>query len=310
MRLLLSLAFILLAALASVVPAAAESRTGSRLGKGFVSATAIVSGAKLHYVRGGEGPALILVHGFPQDWHEFRAVMPRLAKRFTVIAVDLRGIGRSVATSGGFSAATMAGDIHDLISKLRLDRVFLVGHDIGGIVAYAYLRKYPGTLRGAMILDVPLPGIDGWTEVMDSPMAWHAHFMQVPGLAEKLVAGRTADFLGYFFAMGRFAPEEIANYVKAYEAPAQLRAAFGMYRAFPAAEKSNAGERGRNDVPLVFAAGGESPFAKLAPKIAQGLRMAGMTHVETELIPGAGHYIFTDRPRAAAELIERHGLRR
>jgi alpha-beta hydrolase superfamily lysophospholipase len=93
------------------------------LGKEFASETATVNGIKLHYVRGGKGPAVILIHGFPQDWFEYRAIMPRLAKQFTVIAVDLRGIGGSTATADGYDAANMAEDIHQLISKIKLEHV-------------------------------------------------------------------------------------------------------------------------------------------------------------------------------------------
>src|ERR1700693_36168 len=79
----------------------------AKLGKGFVSYTAKVNGTTLYYVRGGTGPAVILVHGFSQDWYEFRHIMPRLAKQFTVIAIDLRGIGGSSPTPSGYDAANM-----------------------------------------------------------------------------------------------------------------------------------------------------------------------------------------------------------
>ena len=109
----------------------------TELGDGFVSGTAQVNGTSLHYVRGGTGPALILVHGFPQDWYEYHAIMPRLAKRFTVVAVDLRGLGASKATADGYDAANMAEDVHQLVTTLKLDHVYIVGHDIGGMVTYA-----------------------------------------------------------------------------------------------------------------------------------------------------------------------------
>src|ERR1700692_4428968 len=127
------------------------------LSKDFRSETATVNGIKLHYVRGGKGPAVILIHGFPQDWFEYHSIMPRLAKRFTVIAVDLRGIGGSKATAGGYDAANMAEDIHQLLSALKLERVYIAGHDLGGMVTYAFVRRYPQVTRGAMILDVPIP---------------------------------------------------------------------------------------------------------------------------------------------------------
>jgi pimeloyl-ACP methyl ester carboxylesterase len=278
----------------------------ARLEGNFVSDTAKVNGATLHYVRGGTGPALILVHGFPQDWYEWHAIMPRLAKQFTVVAVDLRGIGGSAATSNGYDAANMAEDIHQLVSTLKLERVFIVGHDIGGMVTYAFVRRYPQITRGAIILDVPLPGIDGWQEAMNSQTAWHVGFMQVPGLAEKLVNGRVADYLGYFFQFAKFSADDQAHYIKAYESPAQHHAAFEMYRAFPANEKFNAAQRDKTDVPLFYGAGEHSPFAKLLPKVAADLRAHGWTHVETGLIPGGVHYLVEDQPDALAELIEKY----
>jgi pimeloyl-ACP methyl ester carboxylesterase len=241
------------------------SDLATRLGKEFASENATVNGINLHYVRGGKGPAVILIHGFPQDWFEYRAIMPRLAKQFTVIAVDLRGIGGSTATVGGYDAANIAEDIRQLVSTLRLERVFIVGHDIGGHVAYAFVRRYPQITRGAMILDTPIPGIEGWSEIQGHPSVWHIHFMQVPGLPEKLVAGRQAEYLGYFFQFGKFTPSEMAHYVTAYSTDAQLHAVFEMYRAFPANEKFNQEQRGPNDVPLFVGAGDGVTFWEAGP---------------------------------------------
>jgi alpha-beta hydrolase superfamily lysophospholipase len=112
------------------------------LGAGFVSSRANVNGTTLHYVRGGSGPAVILLHGFPQDWYEYHQVMPRLAQRFTVVAVDLRGIGGSRATPGGYDAANLAEDIRQLAQQLHLERPYIVGHDMGAIVAYAFARRF------------------------------------------------------------------------------------------------------------------------------------------------------------------------
>jgi pimeloyl-ACP methyl ester carboxylesterase len=292
-----------------LAPAQAQGKASplaTELGEEFASETATVNGITLHYVRGGKGPPIILIHGFPQDWFEYHAIMPRLAKRFTVLAVDLRGVGGSQATAGGYDAANMAEDVHQLVSALKLERVYIVGHDLGGMVAYAFVRRYPQVTRGAMILDVPIPGIEGWDEIQGDPSVWHVRFMQVPGLAEKLVAGRQADYLGYFFNFGKFTPSDVAHYVKAYATSAQLHAAFEMYRAFPANAQFNAAQSGPNDVPLFFAAGDGSPFAKLVPKIAEGLRANGCTHVETGLIRGSVHYVVEDQPEAVANLIEQY----
>jgi pimeloyl-ACP methyl ester carboxylesterase len=278
------------------------------LGKDFASETATVNGIKLHYVRGGKGPALILIHGFPQDWFEYHAIMPRLAKQFTVIAIDLRGVGGSTATPNGFDAANMAQDVYQLAAGLKLERIYIVGHDIGGQVAYAWVRRYPEATRGAMILDTPIPGIEGWDEIEGHPAMWHTRFMQVPDLPEKLVGGRQADYFSYFFHFGKFTPSDEAHFVKAYASPAQLHAGFEMYRAFPVNAQFNAAQRGPNDVPLFLAAGDGSPFAALVPKMAEGLRANGCTHVETGLISGAVHYVIEDQPDQVTDLIQRHAL--
>ena len=113
---------------------------------GFSSGTLESDG--LHYVTGGHGPPLILLHGFPQDWQEYRAIMPALAKQFTVVAIDLPGLGRS-SPSESYDAPTLASQIHTLVQSLKLERPYLVGHDLGGIVSYAYVRRFPESLRGA-----------------------------------------------------------------------------------------------------------------------------------------------------------------
>jgi len=272
----------------------------------FLSETATVNGITLHYVRGGKGPAVILIHGFPQDWFEYRPIMPTLAKHFTVVAVDLPGIGGSTSASNGYDAANMADDIHQLILVLKLEHVYIVGHDIGGHVAYAFVRRFPQISRGAMILDTPIPGIEGWDDIQGAPFMWHMHFMQVPGLAEKLVDGRQDAYFGYFYQFGKFTPEEIAHYKEAYASVAQLHAMFEMYRAFPRNAEFNAAQTGPMPVPIFFGTGDGSPFAKLVPKIAHGLRAHGCAHVETGLIHGAVHYVVEDQPEQVTDLIERY----
>jgi hypothetical protein len=129
-------------------------------------------------------------------------------------------------------------------------------------------------MRGAMILDQVIPGIEGWEEVQGSPAVWHMHFMLAPDLPEKLVTGRHADYLGYFLSFGKFTPSEVAHFDQSYAAPEQRRAAFEMYPCFAANMLFNQAQHGPNEVPVFLAAGAGSPFAKLVPKIAEGLRAA------------------------------------
>jgi pimeloyl-ACP methyl ester carboxylesterase len=228
--------------------------------------------------------------------------MPRLAKRFTVVAVDLPGIGQSGPPNGEYEIPRIAGDVHALAEALKLQRPYVVGHDVGGHVAYAYVRRFPNALRGAMILDVPMAGLKGAAE--SGAGFWHVGFILEPGLAEKLVPGRQDAFLGYFYNMGKFTPAERAYFVSVYRAP-QLHAAFEIYRAMPKEAAWNAAQTAPNAVPLVVAVGEKSPFARYLPTFVAGYREKGMTHVEGATIPGAGHYVVADSHGAVADLIER-----
>ena len=225
---------------------------------GFTSATAQVNGTTLHWVVGGQGPALILIHGFPENWSAFAPIMPQLASKFKVVALDLRGIGGSTPAQGDHETATMAEDVYQLALKLGLDRAYVVGHDIGGGVAYAIARLHPGEIRGAMILDVPIPGIDPWDQIKVNPALWHFGFHSAPGLAEKLLAGREAVYFDYFLRDKVADPksisdEAISRYARAHSRPGQMVAAMNMYRATDG-EKFGRERRGPLEVPLVLVA--------------------------------------------------------
>src|ERR1700728_4794551 len=275
------------------------------LGSGFVSDTAQVNGTTLHCVRGGAGAAIILLHGFSEDWYAYHRIMPRLAKQFTVVAVDLRGIGGSAATAGGYDVASMAEDVHQLAEHLHLEHVYVVGHDIGGMVAYAFARRYPETSRGVMMLDAPLPGLGPWDAVKANRIPWHIDFQQTPGLPEQLLAGREAVDLRHFLDSDTFSDADAARYARAYAAPEDLRAALEIYRAFPANEKFNAAQPSAIIVPLVLAPGTNSPFERLTPSFADALRAHGCANIEIEVIENSVHFVADEHPDAVAQLIER-----
>jgi pimeloyl-ACP methyl ester carboxylesterase len=286
----------------------------AKLGAGFVSNTAKLNGMTLHYVQGGAGPAVILLHGFPQDWYAYHRIMPRLAKSFTVIAADMRGVGRSTAPAGGFDATNVAADIPQLLQLLQLERVYVVGHDNGGMIAYTFARLYPNATRGVMILDSPLPGIEPWSEIKANPALWHFAFHQTPHLPEKLLAGRQFVYFREYFdrlALNRDAitDADVAHYARAYAAPSQLRAGLEFYRrAYPTSEKFNAAERSAIDVPIVLA-GGNHAMGMLLPRLADSLRKHGCTSVTVEVVKDSGHWVVDEQPDSVAELIERHASR-
>jgi pimeloyl-ACP methyl ester carboxylesterase len=170
-------------------------------------------------------------------------------------------------------------------------------------VSYAYVRRFPASLRGAMILDVPVPGIAGWDEAVAD--LWHIGFIQAPGqLAEKLIEGRQAIYFEQDFATARFTPAQRAHYIEIYDAP-QLHAAFEIYRAFPRNAEFNASQTTPNPVPLFVAVGEKSPFAAYLSSFVEGYRAKGMTSVDGAVIPSASHFVVADNPDVVADLIER-----
>jgi pimeloyl-ACP methyl ester carboxylesterase len=278
---------------------------------GFTSATADLDGITLHYVRGGSGPTLLLVHGFPQDWYEWRSVMPRLAETFTVIAVDLRGVGRSAAPRDGYDAATLAGDLHTLVVQLGVGPVYVAGHDIGGWVAYAFARSHRAATSGVMVLETLLPGIEPFATADLDVSLWHGEFHMIPDLPEALVGGREAIYFRYFFDIGTrsndvITDEDLQHYAEAYGDADHLRAAFEVYRAIPANVAFNANQRDPTDVPIALV-GGEHVFGRVLEDVATNLRANfGCSDVEVTVLDDGQHYIVEERPDDVVRLIERH----
>jgi pimeloyl-ACP methyl ester carboxylesterase len=282
------------------------------LGSGFVTERIPVNGTTLHYVRGGSGPAVILVHGFPEDWSAWHRILPHLSRRFEVVAVDLRGIGASAPAKSGFDAATMAQDIHQLTQHLGMRKLVIVGHDIGGMVAYAFGRLHPEATRGVLFIESLAPGIDPWDEIEKDPAMWHFGFLQTEPLAEQLLIGREAIFIREFMKgavadVSAIDDAQVDRYARAYAGADRLRAGVGFYRAFPETERFNAEHRSPTEVPLVVVAS-EKGFASLLPKMVEGFRAHGWRNVTTEVVANSVHYVLDEQPEAVARLIERHTL--
>ena len=286
-------------------PAVAE------LGVRFVSGTALVNGTAMHYVRGGRGPTVVLIHGFPQDWYEWRRIMPRLAKRFTVVAVDLPGVGGSAPSADGYAAADLARDVHMLVDGLGLGPAHLVGHDIGGGVAYAYARRFPDQTRTVTVLEIPVPGIEPQLVMEVGASMWHVPFHMTPGLPEALVAGRQSTYFRYFFDTfttdnTAISDADIEHYADAYREPDQLHSAFEFYRAMPANASFNGEHTEPIAVPLLLV-GGEHLFGPIFPRLAESLRANyGWATVQVHVVDDAKHYLVEERPDEVAELIECH----
>lgn len=199
--------------------------------------TATVNGLKMHFVEAGDGPPLLLLHGFPETWYAWRHQIPVLAKHFRVIAPDLRGYGSTAKPFSGYDKRTMATDIHELMLHLGIAKAHIVGHDRGARVATRFVKDFPDAVDRLVVMDnIPTLVI---YESMNSAIArphWFFIFNNVPDLPEALISGREEVWLRFIFSTWTynpelFSPEEIAVYTEAYSQPGALRGAFSDYRA-------------------------------------------------------------------------------
>ena len=201
----------------------------------FKHANATVNGVNIHYVIGGEGEPLLLVHGFGQNWYMWNRLLPELSKHFTVIAPDLRGLGESGKPSSGYDKKTMAADMHELMKSLGYSKINLAGHDIGLMVAYAYAASFPDDVKKLSLLDALLPGIEPvWSQVKGG--AWWFGFFSFPPSGE-LVAGKERLFLTNFWPMvghrnDSFTKDEVDEFVRAYSVEGATTGAFHWFAAF------------------------------------------------------------------------------
>ena len=286
-------------------PNATPDDTASIL-PGFKEASVGLPEGQLHYVAGGQGPIVILLHAFPEDWSEWRRVAPLLAGRFTVVMPDLRGLGGSTTTSERFDPEAMAADIAMLMANRGIPDAFLVAHDIGGPVAYALARLQPRRVRGVMLIESPLQGMPTWDKLKGAPEMWHVGFHQTADLPEQLLAGREDIYVRYFLkpSNGGTPPDEgdVARYAAAYRAPARLHALLSIYRQFDKQEAFNLAHQQPLGIPITVV-GGARVFGPLVDGMVQDLRSWGATHVEGVVVPNAGHYIADEQPEALAGLI-------
>jgi pimeloyl-ACP methyl ester carboxylesterase len=260
----------------------------------FKHQTAYVNGVNIHYVIGGEGDPLVLVHGFGQNWYMWNRLLPELSKHYTVIAPDLRGVGESDKPSGGYDKKTMATDIHELVKKLGYKTINLVGHDIGLMVVYAYAAQFKDEVKKLALLDALLPGVEPvWNQI--STTVWHFGFFARP-IAGDIVAGQESEFLIDFwpqvgYVKNPFTKDEEAEFIRAYATPGSTTGSFHWFGAFPQDVKDNHEfMKQKLDMPLL-AMGGEH-FS--APFLADHSKLVA-TNVTDTRIMGSGHWIVQEQ---------------
>lgn len=270
---------------------------------------ALVNDVLLHYVTAGEGPPVALLHGFPETSTAWRKVLPLLATGHTVIAPDMRGLGHSQRPSTGYDKRTVAADIVALLDHLGHPAARVVGHDMGGAVAYAMAAAHPERVTHLAVLEMVLPGfgLEESTQLRaDGQHLWHIPFNASVEVAAALVAGREELYLDRFYrASGPYDPtafseHDIAEYLRCYKAPGAMRAAFEWYRAlYQDAEDNRRAAAARPLTMPVLAVGGSH---RLGAAVARSLRAVARDVVDV-VLPRCGHYPHEEQPELVADLL-------
>ena len=254
---------------------------------------------RLHAVIGGEGPPLLLVHGWPENWYAWRLLMPALARNFEVIAVDQRGRGLSDKPAGGYDTGTLAGDLVALMDALGHERFAVVGHDTGFAIGYALAADHPDRVDRVALADIPgSPGAAPSPPVfVPGPIndrLWHLPFNRLEKINEQLVEGREDIFFRWEFdAAAKKLPDDVIDYyVGLLSDPDALRGSFGFYRALDTTIAQDEQRKSRRlDMP-VLAIGGAASFGD---HVGEAMKLVA-DDVQSLVIPGAGHFVAEEAP--------------
>lgn len=269
-----------------------------------------VSRGTVHVVTEGGGEPVVLLHGWPQTWHEWRKLIPMLAGRYRLVAPDLPGLGDSSRPAEGYDKKTVAADLREMCERLNLGRFHLVGHDWGGPTAFALACAAPEAVKTLTILDVTIPGIG--PDISQGGKRWHHAFHMTPELPEVLLRGREREYLSWFFRefcwqQGAIQAADIDEYVRCYAQTDALRAGLAYYRNIPKDKADNRAilESGfRLQMPVLALGGARAEARGRGEEPLESLR-AIATDVKGGALPDCGHFIPEERPELLAEQLLR-----
>jgi pimeloyl-ACP methyl ester carboxylesterase len=259
-------------------------------------------GADIFVRSGGSGPVVVLLHGYAETSDSWGPLAAELAKSYTVVVPDLRGMGRSSRPAGGYDKKTQAADIRAVVTALGYDRTAVISHDIGIMVAYAYAARYPDKVERLVVMDAPLPGIAPWDELVRNRALWHFSFAGPD--AERLVQGRERIYLDRIWNDFAGDPKKVDEgtrtaYAAEYAMPGAMRAGFAQFAAFPQdVEDNRIFQRTKLTMP-VLAVGGEKSFGATMGVVMHNVA----TNVRSAVVPGAGHWLMEESPTYTVALV-------
>jgi pimeloyl-ACP methyl ester carboxylesterase len=272
--------------------------------RGFTEHKVHVGGIGISYVRGGRGPTLLLLHGYPQTWYSWDDILPELARHYTVVAPDLPGAGLSdaPAATADYTKKAMAADIYRLMVKLGLShRLRIVGHDIGTMVAYSYAAAHPGDVVKLVLSEAPIPDPGIYTfpalTAHGPGLWWFGLFAERNGLAEHLIAGREKLFVTDLIptievVKGAVTSCDVAIYAHFLAQPGHLRASIDWFATLPQDVRSDASYSKTKLTMPVLAIGASASLGSFEATQVRNYA----THVTGVVIPDSGHWIYEEHP--------------
>jgi pimeloyl-ACP methyl ester carboxylesterase len=298
-------------------PTAASTRTPTPKGPGSVSGAPNLppgftetfnsryidaNGLRMHVVIGGEGPPLLLIHGWPQTWYAWRMVMPALARDFQVIAVDQRGIGLTDKPKGGYDTGSQANDLVALMQALGHQRFAVYGTDTGMPIAYALAADHRDRVERLVVSEAPLPGVTPSPPLLLPPplnaRLWHLAFNQLPAeVNEALVRGREGIFFGPEFdasaGTNKLPEDAVKYYIDTLASdPEALRGSFGFYRAIPTTAAQNQQRKEQRLTMPVLAIGGAESSGDM---VGDSMKLVA-DDVQSMVLAGAAHWVAEQAP--------------
>jgi pimeloyl-ACP methyl ester carboxylesterase len=290
----------LLCALAAVAPAAAKVQS---FPPGFRTQEIKTDGATIHVRVGGQGPAVVMLHGFGDTGDMWAPLAAAMMRDHTVVVPDLRGMGLSSHPEAGYDKKTQGGDIARVLDALKIQKADLVTHDIGNMVGYALAAQWPDRVTRWVVMDAPLPGIGPWDEIIRSPALWHFNF-RGPDV-ERLVKGRERIYLDRFWNELSATPKSIdeatrRHYAALYARPGAMHSAFNQFAGFvqDAVDNKALAAKGKLAMP-VLAIGADKSFGTA---MADDLRFVA-TDVTPVVISNSGHWLMEEQPAATIAAI-------
>jgi pimeloyl-ACP methyl ester carboxylesterase len=257
-------------------------------------------GVRTHVAEAGRGDAVLLLHGWPENWYCWRRVVPALSRHFRLLMPDLRGFGWSSTPGSGYDAPTFAADAVALLDALDIERAHVIGHDWGGFVSFLLALDYPERVDRMVVCNAPHPWLPFWRTLPQLWRTWYAVLNALPGRTAP--SRRYNHWLFGHVGFEGWSVEEMDVYSDRLEDPARAHATRAVYRYYLRTANqilvARRWKSSRLTVPTRILLGANDRHIP-AGSVASAPRHGD--DVEVEIVPGCGHYLPEQRPDLLAE---------